>query len=415
MEQKKSRVVAANALYMVMYVSSGVLLQLYLKELGASPFMISLQEVFLWTGLLLFAPLWGSASDVSGRRKPFLIGGLLVPVLALLGMAAVNTVVAVLALRLLFAVGVAMFPPVMLAIMTRDSDVAHRSQTFAVYTRSRAAGFFIGWASIGFLADMFGFQNAFILLSSAGLLGLLAVTRLQYTEDDDTALDLQAIWADAKQHWVPSFRETAFQKHGLHLLYVGIFLRKAGLIGVGSVIAAYATEVIGLTATLMSILMAANPASQVAFIRFFSRLADRYGRRAVILVGMAGTIGQPFLLAVAEGPLLFGAGFLVVGVSFAAFVQGSTAFIGDVAPDGREGEFMGFRNAFQGLAGVTGPLLAGGLATVYGYRPMLWVMTGLITLGFLLVWYGTEETLDSHDTFPFYEYLPGLLTTSADR
>jgi len=388
--------VGANFTRMIYMVGSGVVLQLYLKELGASPFEVSLLEMVFWSALLIFSPLWGALSDSSGYRKVFLLVSILLGALVIPFYIFMDTIVAVLALRFSFSVITSAFPPVALAVMSKDSDGEERGKDIAPYHTSRALGFFLGWGGSGLLLDFLGFRSTFIAYALVGVLGFAGALRIRDV-DSEGEISLREVWESARQRWVPSFGDVSFRRHGLHYLYIGIFLRKTAFIGIMSIIAVYAVDEVGLTASTLGVMLALNPLSQMAFLDFFGKVSDRYGRRNVFGIGFLGSVAFPILLAQASGVPLFGVAYLTLGFSFAAFVEGSTTFIGDVAPEGRQAEFMGFRKSFQGLAGVFGPLIAGYVATVYSYQQMLYLMAGIVFLSFLIGYLGTEESMETGD------------------
>lgn len=385
--------VSANLLRLVYMVGIGIVLQLYLSDLGASPFVVSLSEVTFWAAMLLFAPLWGAMSDASGRRKVFLVGSMLggAALLPLFGL--MDTPAGVLALRFLFAVVTVAFPPVAIAAMSLDSDSEHRGRDLSAYHLSRALGFLIGWGGSGLLLDIVGFDGTFLAFAAVGTLGLLASLRVSGIDAPEPVTP-QEIWREARRRWVPSRDDVTLRASGLHYLLGGIFLRKLAFIGIFSVIAIYAVDVLGVGRAVLGIVLAMNPLVQLVSVPFFGTVADRHGRRTVLLTGFMSTVPIPFLLLWAAEPVVFGAAYALLGFSFAAIVQGSTAFIGDVAPAGRQGELMGFRKSAQGLAGVIGPLLAGGVATLYGYRAMLVMMGVICILALITVMLGTDESLE---------------------
>lgn len=384
---------AANLIRIVYMVGSAIVLQLYLKDLGASPFQISLLEVIFWGGNLLFAPLWGALSDASGRRKVFmsasmLLGGLFVPLFWF-----AKDIPTVWMLRMGFAAVAVGFPPVALAAMSETAEQASRGKSLAPYHTSRAVGFLLGWGGAGVVLGLLGFQYTFYALGLVGVVGFLVTLRI-HDVDTPEEVTVQEVVEKAKERWFPSWDDASLRKDGLHFLLLGIFLRKSGLIGIFSLIAVYAVDVLGHSSTVLGLVLAMNPVVQLLFLDLFGTIADRHGRRNVLLLGFAASIGVPLLLIPAANPIVFGAAYALLGFAFAAMVQGSTAFIGDVAPDQRQGEFMGFRKSAQGLAGVVGPLLAGAIATVYSYRLMLLVVAALTALGFVTVWLGTDESLE---------------------
>ncbi|MFB6211660.1 MAG: MFS transporter [Halobacteriales archaeon] len=406
--------VSANLIRMVYVLGSSIVLQLYMKDLGATPFQISLLVVVLWTGMLVFAPLWGALSDASGRRRLFLAISILGAALVFPLFAMAGTVRQVLGLRFLYAVLTAGFPPIALAAMSDMAEKDRRGKTLAPYHTSRAAGFLIGWGGAGILLDLLGFTVTFAVFTGVGIIGFI-VTLLISGIDSPEPVSLGEVWRKAKQRWVPSRGDASLREKGLNYLFFGIFLRKMSFIGFFSLIAVYAVDVLGHSASLLGLILATNPVAQLLFIDLFGTFADRHGRRTVLLFGFLSSVPVPLMLIYAGNPLVFAAAYFLLGLSFAAIVEGSTAFIGDVAPDGREGEFMGFRKSAQGLAGVVGPLLAGGLATYYGYQIMLLGMGGLTALGFVAVWFGTEESLEDiqqhislrHDVYDTFLHVIG--------
>lgn len=377
---------------MVYMTGSAIVLQLYLDSMGATPFQVSLLEVVFWGGMLLVSPLWGAISDASGRRKIFLaisilIAGLIIPLFYY-----TETIGGVLGLRFVFALIAVAFPPVALAAMSQGAKQADRGKSLAAYNTSRAVGFFLGWGGAGLVLQTLGFQHTFLLFGGVGVLGFAAALLVR---DIDTPeeVSLQEVWDKAKQRWTPSRDDASFQIHGLNYLYASLFLRKAGFIGIMSLIAMYTVGEVGISEAFLGYMMALNPLSQLVFINLFGSMTDRYGRKKIFLIGFLSSIPFPLLLLYAANPAALAMSFILLGFSYAALVEGSTAFIGDVAPNGRQGEFMGFRKSSQGLAGVCGPLLAGFLATRYGFPTMLLAMAVLITAGFLVAWRDTEESL----------------------
>lgn len=385
--------VTSNLLRLIYMVGIGIVLQLYLKDLGASPFVISLSEVAFWGANLLFAPLWGALSDASGRRRAILVGtsfgaALLLPVFGM-----VDTVAGVLGLRFLFSAIAVGFPPVAIAAMSLHADTTRRGRSLSPYHTSRAVGFLLGWGTSGVILDLLGFGGAFTAFAAVGIAGGVAALLVRHV-DTPEPVSAREVLREARKRWVPSRGDATLREDGLHWLLAAIFLRKVAFVGIFSLIAVYAVDVLGLRRALLGYVLAMNPLFQLLFIEFFATVADRRGRRVVLNIGFLATVPIPFMLLSAGNPLVFGAAYALLGFSFAAMVQGSTAFIGDVAPAGRQGELMGFRKSAQGLAGVAGPLLAGGLATVYGYRVMLVVMGLLSIAALLVVWWGTDESLD---------------------
>jgi MFS family permease len=169
-----------------------------------------------------------------------------------------------------------------------------------------------------------------------------------------------------------------------------------------ALMAPFLVSVVGVTQLLMGVLLAFNHGSQVVFMYALGVVADRVGRKPLVVVGMVGSaifaVMAAGLTVAPPGPLRLGFGvatFVVLGGSFSAMTIGGLAFISDVAPADRESELMGIRETAKGVGGVVGPAAVGGLATLTSYE-LAFAAASLV--GFLaagLVAWGLVETYDT--------------------
>lgn len=99
----------------------------------------------------------------------------------------------------------------------------------------------------------------------------------------------------------------------------------------------------------------------------FGYLCDRFGRRAIMLIGFSAFIGTSLLCAVAPTlELLIAARFLqAVGVSVGTVA--SRAILRDTYDRNRMAEAMSYIAAAMGLAPITAPILGGLLQASFGY------------------------------------------------
>jgi EmrB/QacA subfamily drug resistance transporter len=92
-----------------------------------------------------------------------------------------------------------------------------------------------------------------------------------------------------------------------------------------------------------------------------SRLGDAFGRRRVLLVGMAGFIVASVLCALAPSSSALIAGRAVQGALAAIMVPQGFGLIRDLFGDDGQQKAFGVFGPVMGLAAVAGPLLGGGL------------------------------------------------------
>jgi MFS family permease len=242
----------------------------------------------------------------------------------------------------------------------------------------------IGMLLAGALSGSLGFKSSYLVLAALSALSVIAsLFIIEKTKNPKPPNGLKVI---------PRF-DRAFLEKGLIYLYIGISLRMLGLVGVFSLIFVYMVEELGIAPSLMGIVASLNPASQILLLIFFGRLVDRVGRKRIFVLGFLLSAFVPLIFSFANGPGLMLLGYVVLGISYSALASGSTTFVSDVAPPSRSGELLGFLHTSRGLGGIFGPLIAGALASLWGYRVMFFVLAGAVFLGFLIASLKTEESL----------------------
>ncbi len=122
-------------------------------------------------------------------------------------------------------------------------------------------------------------------------------------------------------------------------------------------------------------------------------LADRVGRRLVLLVSLAVSPICIAIYGLADSLPIFLAARAVHG-AFGGFLTASLfALLADLAPEGERGKTIGRAGALIGAAAVIGPAAAGFAARELGSGPVFLAVAAIIAVGLILVRGAIPETL----------------------
>ncbi|MFC2107990.1 MFS transporter [Candidatus Bipolaricaulota bacterium] len=347
----------------------GLIVQLYLKSLDTPLFLISLVATLNSIGLLVGSWLWGTVSDYIKRRRllGFLTLGLTGCIGVLIALPSTNVVMASAILRSLMFAGVG---TVSIAVVSASSLVQRRGKNLSYISSARAFGFAAGNILAGIVLAQLGFRPSFVMFA---LLPIVAFGIVWLLPNENPVERKEKIGA-----W------KAIITSGLFDLYLATGLRQMAIFGTFALLYVY-MESIGVPISLMGFIGASNTATQVLALLAFGWLADRVGRRRIFMLGFFLSAIVPLFFVFATNIYGMIAGYVTLGISFSSMYVGSTAHIGDRVPHERHGQMLGLYESSRGLGGLFGPIIAGAVAPVIGFKGMFLVMAGIGALAFLVM------------------------------
>jgi MFS family permease len=152
-------------------------------------------------------------------------------------------------------------------------------------------------------------------------------------------------------------------------------------------------EDFGATPRTIGLLVAAYSLAQFILAPVWGRLSDRFGRRPILLLTIAGSAIGSLILGLAGGLVMLFVGRIIDGASGAS-VSVARAVIADTSDAADRPRLMGLLGAAFGVGFVVGPLI-GGLAALGGRSLPFFVAAALSTINLIVGWTRITETRPS--------------------
>ncbi len=126
---------------------------------------------------------------------------------------------------------------------------------------------------------------------------------------------------------------------------------------------------------------------------FYGPAGDRFGRRPVILTGLAtyvvASIGCAFAAAAGQLVVLR----LLQGLAACGGVVLARTMVRDLAEKDQAARAMSLMHACSSIAPMLAPLIGGQVLWFLGWRAIFWVLAGIGVLAWLATWWRLPETL----------------------
>lgn len=147
---------------------------------------------------------------------------------------------------------------------------------------------------------------------------------------------------------------------------------------------------LGASALEVALILSLYALSQLLFLPAWGWFSDRYGRRPVILLSLAGTIGAYVLLVFADTLSMVYVSRVLAGF-FAASIGTAQAVVTDITSHEDRARGMGQVGAAVGVGLVIGPAMGGPLASIHESLPF-YTVAAIAAVNFGLAWVLLPET-----------------------
>ncbi len=281
------------------------------------------------------------------------------------------------------------------AFIAHTTTVHNRGRAMGTLQAFQLAGGAIGPSLGGVMASVFGLRAAFF---SSGLiaLGFVAwgILRLESSPTASGRSPVEAAAEPERKGFM--LRDPSFL--AVCVVAFAVFFARFG--GQQFLVPIIAYDNVGLTAGELGLALGLVTTANIVLVSFAGRVADRIGRKRVIVPAMvlAGLATVGYVWADSVVPLLVVLCFVGLLNTFSGPTP--AAYLADVAPPGRQGPAVGVFRTFGDLAGLIGPVLLGWLVEHHGTDAAVLVLAGVtVSAG---VWFAlfARETVVPRVTGP---------------
>jgi DHA1 family tetracycline resistance protein-like MFS transporter len=176
----------------------------------------------------------------------------------------------------------------------------------------------------------------------------------------------------------------------LLVIFLTIFVN---LVGFGIIIPLlpFYAETFGASPLAIGLLFAVFSLAQLVAAPILGSLSDRYGRRPVLILSLAGTVVSFVMMALAQSLAVLFVARIVDGLS-GGNISTARAYVADVTKPEDRARAYGLIGAAFGLGFILGPAISGLLARI-SYTAPIWAAAGITVVAMVMAWLWLPESL----------------------
>lgn len=323
----------------------------------------------------LVSPIWGILADKYGR-KPMMIRAGLAMTITMGGLAFVPNIYWLLFLRLLNGVFTG-FVPNATALIASQVPKDKSGAALGTLSTGVVAGTLTGPFVGGFIAEIFGIRNVFLLVGV--FLFLAAILTIFFIKED-----FQPV---AKEKAIPTKEVFSAFKYPRLLvnLFLTSFVIQFSAQSIGPILALYVRD-LGQTENLLfvsGLIVSSMGFSSMMSAGILGKLGDKVGNHRLLVAAQIYSVIIYLLCAHATSPLQLGLYRFLFGLGTGALIPGVNALLSKMTLKSGISRIFAFNQVFFYLGGVIGPMAGSAVAGYLGYHAVFYATAACVAFSCL--------------------------------
>lgn len=342
----------------------------FVRSLGISDYMFGIFFAAMSLGLAIGGPLWGSISDQKGKKKPYIIIGLLAYSVGQFGFGYVGSGLGMVIFRLIAGLGVISALTLYMSTLIEVSEPMKRGKYFAYLAASSTLGASIGYAFGGFLNNnpwmisVLQTDHFPIIFLIQSILNTVYVGLIWVSFKDP-----EAVLENVKQQGIRANLKALLKMDPKLLIFlISLTFITIGATNLSKYIDVYFDDLGYTTQQLGNFVMATGIVSlfaSVLIVPIFARL-----RKQLFVISLLQLLSAAIVFYVFRAQnflLIVYTVYMVYVILKAIYTPLEQNFIAKEAKAGTYGGAMGVRQSFVSIGMVLGPLIGG---FIYEIKPI---------------------------------------------
>jgi MFS family permease len=358
--------------------------QLGIKNLGQVEQLSGISFSITFLAAACLSPLWGKLADTRGRKFVMMFTSMGLALVNLLYIFT-NSVEMLIVFRLIQGL-VSGFNPAANSLIANQTPPSKTSWALATLSTGMMAGTLLGPVIGGYLAEVLGIQNVYILTSAFLFLSFtFAAFFLKEEKDPDkprvvTSQKLGPIWRQLDA------------KYLIFALMISVCLINTANQSIEPIVSLYVKSLLVASHTLAShislfsgIVISATGLGIVLFAPVIGKISDKTDYNIVLKISLICSALVFIPMAFVQNAWELMALRFLLGVTQAGTLPIIFTLLKRNSPDEISGQVFGYNQAFQYMGLVLGPMLGSEISSHFGFPHVFYATSFILILNFLLI------------------------------